>query len=99
MPKLNENIAEMVGVLIGDGCISRYQTKEGRIRTFLLFSGHSQNDVGYKVNKITKVDEVYVLRITHQEYVRLFMDDFSINHPYHLGRFRDIVLPPKASDS
>lgn len=224
MPVLNKNTAEMVGVLIGDGCISRYQTKEGRTRTFLLFSGHSENDVsyykntivpifqkefgvtgrlyarkdaktltywvgnkevinyflnlgiplgkksakikipavirqdpillkacirgifntdgciyrryskkcpsqrkkyrnygviqfkmksrdllnqirnalvgiGYKTNKITKVDAVYVLRITHQHYVRLFMDDFSINHPYHLGRFNMIVLPPKASDS
>ena len=224
MPTLNENIAEITGMLIGDGCISRYKTSEGRIRTFLLLSGHSTNDIqyykntiipifkkefgingrlylrkdtkallywigdkeviahfikmgfpvgkkssnikiptpvrcnpallkacirgifnsdgcvyrryskkyknqrtsymnyaviqfkmkskallkqirntlikmGYKANAIRKVDAVYVLRITHQYYVKLFMDDFSINHPYHLERFNGIVLSPKAPDS
>ncbi len=224
MPTLNENIAEIAGALIGDGCISRYKTKEGRIRIFLLLSGHSANDLpyyrntimpifkkefgvngrlylrkdtkailywignkeviayfvklglpvgkksssiripavihrdpvllkacirgifntdgcvyrryskkfkgqrtrymnyaviqfkmkskplleqirhtllkmGYKVNALRKVNAVYVLRITHQHYVKLFMDDFSINHPYHLERFDGIVLSPKAPDS
>ena len=47
MPIINEELAEMLGALIGDGCISRYQTKEGRIRTFLLYTGHSDNDVDY----------------------------------------------------
>jgi len=47
MLTINEELAEMMGALIGDGCISRYKTKDGRVRTFLLYSGHSDNDVYY----------------------------------------------------
>ena len=57
MPTINEELAEMMGALIGDGCISRYKTREGRVRTFLLYSGHSDNDADYYEEIVNPVFE------------------------------------------
>ncbi len=49
--ELNEDMAEVVGAFIGDGCISAY--REGnRRRTVVLFTGNWKNDEAYYREKI-----------------------------------------------
>jgi len=38
--QLDEQIAEVVGALIGDGCLSEYQTRAGRRRQEIAFTGN-----------------------------------------------------------
>ena len=47
--QLNENLAEVIGAFIGDGCLSTY--REGkRTRTVVLFTGNWKNDEVYYRN-------------------------------------------------
>jgi len=48
-----------------------------------------QND-DFVVNKISKVENYFLIRITNQKYVNRFFKEIAINHPYHLTRYADI---------
>jgi intein/homing endonuclease len=44
--KIDEDLAEVIGVMIGDGCISQYKPKStGKTRLDLLITGSSETDV------------------------------------------------------
>ena len=53
--RLNEDLAEVVGAFIGDGCMSGYCDREGRNRCVVMFTGHWKNDGDYYRNKISAV--------------------------------------------
>jgi intein/homing endonuclease len=44
---LSEDIAEIIGVIIGDGCISRYKTETESEHTVILITGSWDNDSEY----------------------------------------------------
>jgi len=48
---LNEDLAEVVGAFIGDGCLSTYNEGKRR-RTVVLFTGNWNNEEGYYRTKI-----------------------------------------------
>ena len=50
--KINENLAEVVGVFIGDGCLSNVNNN-GRHQICVAFSGSWKNDEEYYDKKIT----------------------------------------------
>lgn len=52
--RLNEDIAEVIGAFIGDGCISTYK-ENGRERTVVLFTGHWKNDRAYYLTKLVPI--------------------------------------------
>lgn len=51
--QLNEDLAEVVGAFIGDGCLCEYNEARRRTRRCLvMFTGHCKNDERYYVDKI-----------------------------------------------
>jgi len=52
--QLNENLAEVVGAFIGDGCLSTYN-EGARRRTVVLFTGSWKNDERYYRERIAPV--------------------------------------------
>jgi hypothetical protein len=46
---------------------------------------------GIRVNRITRVENCAVIRITDQKSVRLFAKKIGFSHSYHLGRYMQIA--------
>jgi intein/homing endonuclease len=47
-PELDENLAEVIGIIIGDGCISEYKPKaQSKTRLVLLITGSWEMDINY----------------------------------------------------
>ncbi|OGJ49881.1 hypothetical protein A2335_01015 [Candidatus Peregrinibacteria bacterium RIFOXYB2_FULL_32_7] len=49
---------------------------------------------GIKINKITKVLNCHVIRITDQNSIKLFFETCGFTHPYHKGRYLNIIKKP-----
>lgn len=47
---INESFCEFYGALMGDGCISKFKTKENKIKTIMVISGHKHLDKDYHEN-------------------------------------------------
>ena len=60
MQKLNEDLAEIVGAFIGDGCLSRYYIKKRKKwQQVVLFTGSWKNDSLYYKNVIQPIIQKY----------------------------------------
>ncbi len=53
MIDLNEEVAEIAGVLIGDGCISLYSHTNNR--SLIMFTGNLKNDLSYYETQLSKL--------------------------------------------
>lgn len=51
--------------------------------------------MNFKPNKISKVNDVHVLRLTSQGDIHRFMSGFSINHSHHIKRYQSICYCQK----
>lgn len=49
---MNEDLAEVIGVFIGDGCISEYDCHDRARRCIVMFTGHCKNDERYYMEKL-----------------------------------------------
>jgi hypothetical protein len=50
---------------------------------------------GIKVNRITKVLNCDIIRITDQNSIRRFAGGIGFTHPYHKGRYLEITGNPE----
>jgi intein/homing endonuclease len=50
IPKIDEQVWELLGVCLGDGCLSTYLTKNSGRRYDVIFTGNSKDDINYYRN-------------------------------------------------
>jgi hypothetical protein len=54
--KINEDVAEFIGFLIGDGCLSKYWSNfDSRWKYVIAFTGHWNNDYHYYENYLRRI--------------------------------------------
>lgn len=59
--KIDKNLAEFYGILIGDGCISKF-TSQGSVHHAIRIDGNSLTDIGYYNNHLKKLIEGIIQR-------------------------------------
>lgn len=52
---LSKGLCEFIGIIIGDGCIDSYKTKNNKFKYHISICGHSELDKDYLTNKIPKL--------------------------------------------
>ncbi len=106
MQKLNEDLAELVGAFIGDGCLSQYYIKNRKKwQQVILFTGSWRNDSLYYKNVIQPIIEKY-FKVKCQFYHRKDDDTvrfrtydkkiilFLLNLGFNFGPKADNVIIP-----
>jgi len=104
--RMNEQIAEITGALIGDGCLSEYHSKsEGRIRRQALFTGHLVHDKPYYVKRLRPLIKIsfntqgYLQERPSFNCIRLVLGsgvfDFFKSLGLPVGKKENLSIPPK----
>jgi hypothetical protein len=53
--KMNLNLAELTGAMIGDGCLTIARWKDRKSKRLALLTGHLQHDIEYCENRIRPI--------------------------------------------
>lgn len=104
--EINEDVSELIGVIIGDGCISKYKPKDRAERTVLLITGNWETDRKYyeqTLMKSFKENFQYDANLYHRKddnTARLWVYDksvvsFFIQIGLKVGPKKDITIPKK----
>ncbi len=102
--KMNENIAELYGAMIGDGCLSRYFSNyDKRVKFCTLLTGHTHDEPYYRkaLQSILKkeFDVVGYIRFKRKDNVTRFetmskkVFDFFKNFGFPIGLKKRLVIP------
>ena len=91
--ELNEDLAEVVGTFIGDGCISNFRDRQVT-RRLVMFTGSYENDTPYYVEKIKPIIKKwlhYERKLYHRK------DDNTIRYVIYskgvIDFFKELGLP------
>jgi hypothetical protein len=87
---MNTDLAELVGVFIGDGCLSRYFSKyDGRYKKVVLFTGNLENDMEY-YEKVLK--PIIINNFGVSGYIYFRKDDCTIRYSLFCSKIIEFLF-------